>query len=452
MCHLNSHSNSVIVDKVTNSSIQLNHPYIFEGQDTISPNGLTAIIAQCRIMLDKHYAANNTDTWNAIYPYYDLFDVIGDDLVTTKGKFTNRLSKYLRETFDYKMTNDDKTSIGNLTNIHRTPKQSYTIVFSDDLWIWDTDNYDLTTNDNGAASCYRPTGCYHNAFQAIMHSPDYVAMKLYNGQNEFVGRAWVYITHDEIVLFNSYGVQLRNVGAMLTTIFPNLTQHEIDIDSPILYINGGYGLLLTQRETPRSYVRLCPESVLLMQCTNCGEYTDESEDEYNGTYIDGQYICESCLDYDFIYCGNCNDYGNSQNAVYANGQWYCEYCAQNELTPCDNCEDYITDEDCSFRIEGENIIICEHCYEYGNFAHCDGCGDCYTTDDLIACEDGTHYCPNCAESEISHCANCEIAINSSETYGIGGQCLCFTCWDNAGQPVQPSLFSDETMMRMLVSF
>jgi hypothetical protein len=448
MCNIYSHKHSVIVEKVECKHVTLNKTYDFQGKDVISPLGQLEIIRYCRIMLDKQYDENDTIFIDRHYPYYDLFQHVGDETTTLKGKFTNRLSKYLKDCFGYKMSNDDKAHVGNMVNIHRTPKQSYSLVFSDDLWIWDCDNYELTTNDNGSSSCYRPGGCYHNAFQAIMNSPDYVVLKVFNGDNDFIGRAWVRIDHDSLIIFNAYGVQLRNIGAMLSDIFPHLKQNDTEIESSILYVNGGgSALILTDNEIKlnKGYFYLNPDEVLTLQCSQCGEWEDE--DDYSGTYVGNAYICQDCLDSDFIYCENCGEYSPASGSVYHNDRMYCEDCAHSELSYCAECEEVMNEDDCYY-IEHDSITICSYCYDRHNYGRCEHCENDFHPTDLITTNDGLAYCHDCAIDHVSHCANCDDPIDDNGSYHVGHVALCFTCWDNANRPTQMSLLTDEMIAQL----
>jgi hypothetical protein len=100
-------------------------------------------------------------------------------------------------------------------------------------------------------------------------------------------------------------------------------------------------------------------------CRDCVNYCDYCEEYHLGseTYVDGYgYICESCLENDFIYCEECHNYVRDDYATYVEytDRYVCDDCLSRHYTQCAECEEYYPD-DCMEEYEG--LQLCESCYE-----------------------------------------------------------------------------------------
>jgi len=101
---------------------------------------------------------------------------------------------------------------------------------------------------------------------------------------------------------------------------------------------------------------------------------------------------------------------------------YCRECAlDRDWRSCDVCG-RLEDSCNMYWIEGDEELICEDCYESGDYACCDHCGDYYRTDSdyAIYTEDGHGFCcDSCAEregyawDEDNECWDSEENINSN---------------------------------------
>lgn len=115
-------------------------------------------------------------------------------------------------------------------------------------------------------------------------------------------------------------------------------------------------------------------------CPDCGERVDENDMRGTGRYGD-HYVCESCLDNDYIYVtGRRGEeyYVFNDNAIEVDGNWYdSDYLDDNDIvalhngdyTHSDNavrCED----DDCYYLSDDEDVIYCEYDSEYHLVSNC----------------------------------------------------------------------------------
>lgn len=155
------------------------------------------------------------------------------------------------------------------------------------------------------------------------------------------------------------------------------------------------------RENPSSGNYICNECAEkhYVICGFCGKLC---EDDYDYVvHMDcGDVICQDCFaDYGFT-CYDCGGayYNSDGHAVDEGGEYVvCDSCFRN-YTRCHICGEYRryprTIEDC----RGQNIDICEWCYENNEDIHqCQQCGDYYYDPDGVlgdCCHAHSYYAPS----------------------------------------------------------
>ena len=99
-------------------------------------------------------------------------------------------------------------------------------------------------------------------------------------------------------------------------------------------------------------------------CSDCAErkgyYLCESCNEYHkdGQKVNGTYYCDDCLNNEFSYCEECEEYKPNDEFTEVTGDYICDDCKRNNYIKCDICENYTKDD---YIIKG--ISYCEECYD-----------------------------------------------------------------------------------------
>lgn len=160
-----------------------------------------------------------------------------------------------------------------------------------------------------------------------------------------------------------------------------------------------------------------------MICKDCGKFVSAKD----GKIINGEFICNGCLDKDYIKCADCGEYHKKDDMYYIEDiQEYvcndcyeseCYFCCEDcgkfysgelnwiadlEICVCNNCLDknYTQCSDCghwfrSVAVANYDTAICDVCWESGNWSVCEGCGEIIRIDCGYWGDDDCFYCENC---------------------------------------------------------
>lgn len=108
-------------------------------------------------------------------------------------------------------------------------------------------------------------------------------------------------------------------------------------------------------------------------CSDCGEHIDEDD----VIWINGDPYCSDCVHY----CENCDEYHRGrQTWIPSENRYVCECCLDNNYIFCECCDEYVH-EDNAYYIESEGRYVCEDCYDRHYFC-CDDCGEYFHRDEL----------------------------------------------------------------------
>ena len=105
-------------------------------------------------------------------------------------------------------------------------------------------------------------------------------------------------------------------------------------------------------------------------CTECDDSYDEDDDDYEGTYVDGNWYCSTCFDRLFGHCSQCEEYFRQNELTLAlDGYDYCERCADKYLHQCEQCGEY-------FHFESDDATYAETTHGDCRYEFC--CDRCCT--------------------------------------------------------------------------
>jgi hypothetical protein len=260
---------------------------------------------------------------NSIYiPLESVSD--GDELVNEKGKIAKRIANNIRRDYDRKLSTDVISEIGNIANNNCIPVGDFTIIVSNNLWIWDSFNDDLTTNlDSGNRSCFGPGKQYHSCWLAMDAHPDYFCLKVYK-DDEFIARAWLFRHDSYLAVFNAYGLHINIMSSLLATALGG-ESYRVTVTDSDMYINSDIANLVVPKSSEKKehfiilYSGVGDHNV----CEACGDTISEDDTQY----VFGDAYCSSCFNERFFYCDDCGEVYSLDN--YAeNG--LCTGCYEEE--------------------------------------------------------------------------------------------------------------------------
>ena len=131
-----------------------------------------------------------------------------------------------------------------------------------------------------------------------------------------------------------------------------------------------------------------------VKCPNCGEwvYPEDCEE------VNGELICNDCLEAEFFHCDNCGDWVHENNCFVYDGDVYCYDCVDRCFVRCYYCDELIP-RNYDYYVTADGDVICEDCRD--NYTYCSRCGELYHND-YITWDDDTDepYCDGCWDYRI----------------------------------------------------
>ena len=118
-----------------------------------------------------------------------------------------------------------------------------------------------------------------------------------------------------------------------------------------------------------------------------------------------------------MYCECCNETQSQDGSACVNGNWICESCLEDNYTRCEDCNEYI-ENDNVFEVHKDNYTtrVCESCLS--DYVCCEDCNEYFDheimteTEKSYLCPDCTPVCKECGEysSELEDdlCPDCSL--------------------------------------------
>lgn len=324
-----------------------------------------------------------------------LIDEIGTEWTTKQGNWPKRFAKVIKQRRGQKLNSDFLSVVGKIA------RESCVEDTGRDLII--TENFDWEPGTYGdTESCF--WGCRAGA-KLLLEDNGGMALLIHGSNDEPLARAWCVPYENSYIVFNCYAV--RKCPITIVTFARALS----DLFNLAYYRNIG----------------------LTCRGINCGplwiNHSDEVSDWEGGrAYIIGPQSVSTIekvdLEYDPLYCDNCEDECDT-DAYVEEGKVLCQCCWESSNI-CYCCEKRVHEDDV-YTVEDE--VLCPRCFDHEAFT-CFECEYHFWKSDRIEIE-GRMYCKDCVSRHYVECSVCSTLIRKSETCGIDGndEVYCEKCWE-----------------------
>jgi len=291
--------------------------------------------------------------------------------VTGKGPYVGtlpkRIGKLLYKRHGIKLSSDVMAEIGTAGSMHASHVRSYYMRF-DRTFEWqrgtfgDRSSCFFTCRDRARESM-RNGGCW--AVQMFTPTEDSGDFEHEGVALRGLARAWMKVQEDDMLIWNGYGLDTREVAKILAEIW-GLHYAKVritDNDQPdgLVWINDdGKGYILTER------AEVCDgeENYDLMlepyhHCDNCESESWWREDEMSP--INGHLYCPSCMEV-ACECEECDEFYFGDAYELHDGTQLCPSCYERlGAFFCYQCNQYFLPEDRSDLRDEYGFRVCNHC-------------------------------------------------------------------------------------------
>lgn len=157
---------------------------------------------------------------------------------------------------------------------------------------------------------------------------------------------------------------------------------------------------------------------------------------------DGKRYCRACFQYIFIECRECGEIIDRRHTRQNGSHRYCEDCYVELFISCDGCgseielrraHNYVSpvsnpndeDED-EAEILARTSHYCGRCYAR-SFQRCASCDTLHPTNVMQRNPYEDYFCPECYESQCTHCSECASMIWQRDARWHGDDPRCSQC-------------------------
>lgn len=174
---------------------------------------------------------------------------------------------------------------------------------------------------------------------------------------------------------------------------------------------GTYGLCVECAEVVNSglYCLNCSDNS--SYCAWCGGRFSEAHPVHNCD-DEEEYVCESCREEFFCYCGRCGEYYPAGNMREIDGLHVCDTCFEEDYEYCPECESYVLNGRMreAYNSSGDTVYVCSDCRD-SYYTKCEHCGR-YVLDDTTFDAHDAHgnNIIICADCQTEHFARCDVEV------------------------------------------
>lgn len=154
----------------------------------------------------------------------------------------------------------------------------------------------------------------------------------------------------------------------------------------------------------------CRDNGSWRKCAECGAWCLEGNMTCVGR---SEYVCDSCLDENFVKCHDCGDWIRSDDAIEIGDEYFCDSCA-DDWTVCYDCDELINTRTESCETTHDGRTICESCYNE-DYYRCENCDEVFHCYEGSWADDGDYwYCDECGRQHAG--------VESYHAHGDNGSC------------------------------
>lgn len=179
---------------------------------------------------------------------------------------------------------------------------------------------------------------------------------------------------------------------------------------------------------------------LWVECYECGKRI--FVDDIPFIAEDGEHFCsKQCMDLaGYSQCCYCEEIHKMDEMIaveyYGSIYRYCsEDCAVNDDNEfCSVCGRWYPSSQTRLvnTLDGEKEIVCDSCFNWGDYFYCDECEEYYDNKLLWHSDGNISICDNCC-SDWNICEGCGTLIHSGDTYWDDDEAYCEDCYDNCSE-------------------
>ncbi len=154
---------------------------------------------------------------------------------------------------------------------------------------------------------------------------------------------------------------------------------------------GAYPICIScgERHSVEDNINCCGSGFV---CADCGRRVDEDD----AIYIDGEYYCRDCCSW----CDHCEEYHRGESTEVSGGAYVCESCLEEDYVFCDCCDEYVREYN-TYYVECEDRYVCSDCIDRYYF-YCDDCGEYHPIDERREYDDYLTLCEECYNERVKN--------------------------------------------------
>jgi hypothetical protein len=381
----------------------------------------------------------------------EVVNIIGNDWATKRGTWPKRVARRLH-TLKVAINNNDLSKIGKIARESCISGEDYILYvkkridwrqgdYADDgscYWNSKKDAKKMVVDAGGGALCL------HLANDEKLARCWWVPWKnsyvLFNG----------YTMRGDNMSLTSFSRMVMDLTEM--TYYRKVRLSNRGITSGLLWINSEAGFIVGNKDVQqiervdldilpychscgerfeeeeniddyKSYCDSCwDEDDNSVECYSCGRRVSEGDEYY--VEAEDHYYCQHCYSERFSYCSNCDNDARRNRGANINGEFVCEECLDEYWTKCHECGKWVPNDEAihpSCSDEG----YCQECADE-LFVVCDKCGEDDWKEDTVY-KHGIRYCYTCIRRYFEKCHGCREWTDRTELFNMADGNYCEHC-------------------------
>lgn len=334
------------------------------------------------------YFFNNNFSFSTLYSKTKVFlekqDEIMDDYTLKRSIYLNRIT-YKKNT--YKFSKFYPRFVDESQECDLDFQSFYDSIKTGNVYISINPLDFLSASENCSySSCFAKDSCHHTATSGFMRDK-YTVIVYVKSDNRKIGRQWIYFNDFYLIMGKIY-------GAISRVAEYNLRKYLESAYAKKLGIRDDW--IISRQQLSSDMVENCgnqnnnhgdyatyfdldvQSSVRPKECTeNFSDIYMQFEDgldKYGDDTREGQML--------FNFCYHCGIIVTDETSI-VNGEYVCDSCLADNYLWCEECEEYHNNDTSFYYIEDKMINICGECYQNGEYGRCEKTGTFWSLEHLV---------------------------------------------------------------------